>query len=110
MLAGEPWHFNKALIVLIEPVRIGNITKQGFTHASFWVQIINIPIMAMNTDTISRLEAIIGSVKEVETNEDGELIGEIARVRIRVDVTKPLKNIIFSGIRGGRKSSNASYV
>ncbi|KAK9229592.1 hypothetical protein WN944_022555 [Citrus x changshan-huyou] len=36
--------------------------------------------MAMNTDAISRLEAIIGSAKEVETNEDGELIGEIARV------------------------------
>ena len=78
VLIGGPWHFNKALIVLIEPVGIGNITKQAFTHVSFWVQIINVPIMAMNTDTISRLGAIIGTVKEVETNKNGECIGEFA--------------------------------
>ena len=95
VLADRPWHLNKALIVLTEPEGIGNITKQAFTHISFWVQILNIPIMAMNTKAISRPGAIIGSVEEVETNEDGECIGEIARVRIRVDVTKPLKKIIF---------------
>lgn len=59
--------------------------------------------MAMNTKAISRLGAIIGGVEEVETNEDGECIGEIARVRIRVDVTKPLKKIIFLESEGEEK-------
>ncbi|KAH9670323.1 CCHC-type domain-containing protein [Citrus sinensis] len=103
VLAGGPWHFNKALIVLTEPEGIGNITKQAFTHVFFWVQILNIPIMAMNTEAISRLGDIIGSVEEVETNEDGECIGEIARVRIRVDVAKPLKKIIFLESEGEEK-------
>lgn len=49
----------------------------------------------MNADAISRLGAVISTVEEVETNEDGECIGEFARVRIKVDITKPLKKIIF---------------
>ena len=59
--------------------------------------------MAMNIEAISRLGAIIGSVEEVETNKDGECIGEIARVGIRVDVTKPLKKIIFLESEGEEK-------
>ena len=35
VLASGPWHFNKALIVLIEPEGIGNIIKQAFAHISF---------------------------------------------------------------------------
>ena len=103
VLAGEPCYFNKALIVLTELEGIGNITKQAFTHVSFWVQILNIPIMAMNIEAISKLGIIIGSVEEVETNEDGECIGEIARVQIKVDDTKPLKKIIFLESEGEEK-------
>ncbi|KAH9733907.1 ABC transporter G family member 37 [Citrus sinensis] len=90
-------------VLALQPEGIGNITKQAFTHISFWVQILNIPIMAMNTKAISRPGAIIGSVEEVETNEDGECIGKIARVRIRVDVTKHLKKIIFLESEGEEK-------
>ena len=78
VLTGGPWHFNRALLVLIEPTGIGNITKQAFTHVSFLVQILNVPIMAMNSDAISRLGAIIGTIEEVETGENGDCIGEYA--------------------------------
>ena len=37
VLAGGPWHFNRALIVLTEPSGIGDASKQDFSHASFWV-------------------------------------------------------------------------
>lgn len=34
---GGPWHFDRAMIVLIEPKGIGKVTKQSFIHTSFWV-------------------------------------------------------------------------
>ena len=35
IIAGGPWHFNQALIVLKEPEGIGEITAQLFTHTTF---------------------------------------------------------------------------
>ena len=35
VMARGPWHFDKALIMLKEPSRIGNMRKQEFTHATF---------------------------------------------------------------------------
>ncbi|KAL9416941.1 hypothetical protein AB3S75_040014 [Citrus x aurantiifolia] len=37
VLTGGPWHFDMALIVLTEPRGIGEVTKQSFTHTSFWI-------------------------------------------------------------------------
>ncbi|KAH9769036.1 hypothetical protein KPL71_011840 [Citrus sinensis] len=69
VLTKGPWHFEKALIVLVEP--------------------------CMVKETIGKLEGKIGRVEEVETDEEGECIGPFARVRISVDITKPLRRILM---------------
>ena len=94
ILTGGPWHFNRALMVLIEPTGLGEVTKQSFSHASFWVQIHNVPIMCMNEKTIREFGKEIGKVEEVGTNAEGECIGKYARLRVSVDVTKPLVKIL----------------
>ncbi|KAL9419304.1 hypothetical protein AB3S75_037127 [Citrus x aurantiifolia] len=35
ILMGGPWHFNRALIVLTEPVGIGDVKRQDFSHVPF---------------------------------------------------------------------------
>ncbi|KAL9446099.1 hypothetical protein AB3S75_013884 [Citrus x aurantiifolia] len=94
ILTGGPWHFNRALMVLIEPTGLGEVTKQSFSHAPFWVQIHNVPIMCMNEETIREFGKEIGKVEEVGTNAEGECIGKYARLRVSVDVTKPLVKIL----------------
>ncbi|KAH9703270.1 zinc knuckle protein [Citrus sinensis] len=95
VLMGGPWHFDRALIVLTKPTGIGDIKNQSFTHATFWVQLHNIPIMCMNKEAIQKLGEKIGTVKEVETDEAGECIGQFARARISIDISQPLKKIVF---------------
>ncbi|KAH9697633.1 zinc knuckle protein [Citrus sinensis] len=95
VLMGGPWHFDRALIVLTKPIGIGDIKNQSFTHTTFWVQIHNIPIMCMNKEAIQKLGEKIGIVKEVETDEAGECIGQFARVGISIDISQPLKKIVF---------------
>lgn len=36
IMVGGPWHFDIALIVLTEPVGIGDVKKQNFSHVSFF--------------------------------------------------------------------------
>ena len=95
VFTGGPWHFDKALIVLTELAGIGEITKQAFTHVSFWVQILNVPIMCMNKETIRELGEAIGRVEEVATDITGACFGKYIRLRISVDITKPLIKALY---------------
>ncbi|KAL9453545.1 hypothetical protein AB3S75_009200 [Citrus x aurantiifolia] len=95
VMAGGPWHFDRSLIVLKEPSGIGNIRKEEFTHAAFWVQIHNLPIVCMDRENVQKLGELIGEVMEVETDEDGECIGSYARIRISIKITKPLEKMVF---------------
>lgn len=94
IMAGEPCHFDKALIVLKEPSGIGNMRKEEFTHTRFLVQIHNIPIVCIERDNVQKLGGLIGEVLEVETDDDGECIRLYARVRISIDITKPLQKMV----------------
>ncbi|XP_015382712.1 uncharacterized protein LOC107175623 [Citrus sinensis] len=100
---GGPWHFAGALIVMIEPKGIRDVNNQQFTHTSFWVQIHNVPFMCMHKGAIQKLGEKIGDVEEVETDDDEECIGLYARLRISVNVTKPLKKILFLEEEGKKK-------
>lgn len=51
--------------------------------------------MCINVDTVEELTVVIGEVEEVEVDENGECIRKYARAGILVDITKPLKKIIF---------------
>ncbi|XP_024041282.1 uncharacterized protein LOC112098886 [Citrus clementina] len=95
IIAGGPWHFDRALMVLTEPVGIGAVKKQDFRHLSFWVQIHDVPIMCMTKEMATVLGEVVGKVEEVETDAAGEYIGQFLRMRISVDVTKLLKKIML---------------
>ena len=95
VLAGRPWHFELALVVLKEPSGIREITKQSFTHSAFWVQFHNVPVGCMEQGTIKVLGEAIWIVEEVDADEDEECIGQYARARISIDIARPLKKIIY---------------
>lgn len=52
VMVGGLWHFDRVLIVLKEPSGIGDITKQIFSQVSFWVQILNVPLICKAISTI----------------------------------------------------------
>lgn len=52
IMAGEPCHFDRALIVLKEPNGIENMRNEEFTHTCFWVQTHNIPIVCIERETM----------------------------------------------------------
>ncbi|KAH9647988.1 hypothetical protein KPL70_025411 [Citrus sinensis] len=95
VLKGGPWHFDRPLIVLAEPKGIGEVAKQSFTHTSFLVQIRNVPLACMDKDFLWDLGRKIGSVEEVQTDDNGDCIGEYARIRVSINITQPLERILF---------------
>lgn len=51
--------------------------------------------MCMARETIQTLGEMIGIVEEFEADEVGECIGQFARVRISINITQPLKKVVF---------------
>ncbi|TXG53035.1 hypothetical protein EZV62_022204 [Acer yangbiense] len=85
----NPFSHN-SLIVLEKPVGTGNISRLGFNMADFWIQIHDILILCMNRRTAKWLAEQIGEVVEIPS-ESRECWGKFMRVKVKIDISKPLK-------------------
>jgi len=62
----------------------------AFDKASFWIRMYNLPLACMNSTIGHQVGSTVGLVEEVEANEGEMAWGEYLRVRIVIDLTKPL--------------------
>ncbi|XVF32015.1 hypothetical protein REPUB_Repub17cG0045000 [Reevesia pubescens] len=62
-------------------------------RCTFWIQIHGLPIGLMNENVGIVLGDSLGDVEEVEILEDKFAWGRYMRVRVRINIHKPLKRI-----------------
>ncbi|XP_050222721.1 uncharacterized protein LOC126672813 [Mercurialis annua] len=91
VLAGGPWNYLEKLIVLEVPTGLGDYNSMAFDQASFWVQIHNLPLMCLSKEAGRSLGANLGLVEEVDPGASGDCTGRYIRVRVKMNITKPLK-------------------
>ncbi|KAL5789623.1 hypothetical protein ACOSQ2_004511 [Xanthoceras sorbifolium] len=65
-----------------------------FERVMFWVQIHNAPLLCMTRDIGTFLGGLIGDMVELDTRLGSECFGKYLRVRVWVDITKPLKRFL----------------
>lgn len=95
VLRGGPWHFNNSLIVLEETQWVVDVSKIHFTRGSVLDPNHNIPIVCMNKETCLFLGNLIGKVEEVDSGETGDCFCSFIRVRVQIDITKPLRRVLL---------------
>lgn len=85
-----PWFFDKSLILLDKLET--NVRPQDlmFKYVSIWVQLHSLPLMCFSRETIWQLGLRLGEVEDVEMDQEGDFWGRFARVRVRIDITRPL--------------------
>lgn len=87
---GRPWVFAGQLFSGEDFDGLVPPTQMPFDSVAFWVRMYNLPLVCMGRDTGFKLGAVVGKVEEVDTNIDGVGWGEFLRVRVHVNVHKPL--------------------
>jgi hypothetical protein len=90
VLLGEPWSYDKYLIAfhrLSNDIAVENLP---FHQVDFWVQLHNLPILSMKRKVAMAMGGYIGEVLPSPTQEEEASNGKYMRVRVRVDITKPL--------------------
>lgn len=88
VLEGCSWCFDNMLNILKESTVYEQPDQVNITHSLFWVRIKN---LLFNYRTNNIVKAFIGNMGEIlETKEDGLGIGRYKRVKVLLDITKPL--------------------
>ncbi|XP_059455041.1 uncharacterized protein LOC132185261 [Corylus avellana] len=90
VLEGRPWVFEGSLFAVED---FDGVTPQAeieFEKVAFWVRMLNMPLACMCKDVGLQIGASLGSVEEVDTDEEGIGWGEYLRVRIKLDLKRPL--------------------
>ncbi|KAL5836692.1 hypothetical protein ACOSQ3_013861 [Xanthoceras sorbifolium] len=84
------WHFDKNLIVLEKPVGPGEISQLRFQFSELWIHIYNIPLACMNCKVARLIAEEVGTIVKFPMDSK-DLWGKFLRIKVRIDITKPLK-------------------
>jgi hypothetical protein len=100
VLEGRPWVFDGTLFAVEDFDGTIPPTQMEFDKAAFWVRMFNLPLACMGRDLGIQLGGTVGEVEEVDTNEEGVAWGEFLRVRIRINLTKPIARGRVINVKG----------
>uniref|UniRef100_A0A2N9I474 CCHC-type domain-containing protein n=1 Tax=Fagus sylvatica TaxID=28930 RepID=A0A2N9I474_FAGSY len=90
VLLEEPWSYDKYLIAfhrLNNEVAVENIPLH---QVDFWVQLHNLPVLNMKRKVVVAMSSYIGEVLPSPTQDEKAGNGKYLRIRVRVNITKPL--------------------
>ncbi|KAL5779811.1 hypothetical protein ACOSQ2_010548 [Xanthoceras sorbifolium] len=65
-----------------------------FKKAEFWVQVYNVPLVCMTKGIGTFLGNKIGEFCEIDVGATGDCLGKYLRVRVKIDITKPLQRCL----------------
>ncbi|XP_056692156.1 uncharacterized protein [Spinacia oleracea] len=91
-MAGRPWCFEQNLLLLKDISGDEQPYDIALTHSPFWVRIENLPFNCRSDAHVKAIAAKLDSLMEIE--EDVMGIGKDRRLRVMMDVTKPLRRFL----------------
>ncbi|KAL5851494.1 hypothetical protein ACOSQ3_006612 [Xanthoceras sorbifolium] len=95
-----PWNFDNTLLVMEVPKGYGDFSEMQFRWAKFWVQVHNVPLMCMTRNVGLALGKNIGQVREIDVEASGDCLGKFLRIRVAIDIQKPLKRVLQVKLEG----------
>jgi hypothetical protein len=102
-LEDGPWMFNKDLVIMAEFDGEKTIDEIKFSSIPIWVRIKKMSLGFVNKLAGQAIGAMIGDVLEVGGDADDTTIGQFLRVKIRLDIRKPLMRGVTVDLGDGVK-------
>lgn len=98
VIKSQPWHFEGHLFLIRLLEEKEQPSKILLTEAQLWARIYDAPVSCMNLPTAQAIAKKLGNLISVDSSLD--LFGKFIRVKVGVDVTRPLKrgvNVLVGG-------------
>ncbi|KAJ1382959.1 Zinc finger, CCHC-type [Sesbania bispinosa] len=91
VLEDGPWYVMGHLLSLQTWVPEVSVFEVNYDYVSFWIQLHGLPLEYMNTRNAIKVAKLLGEVVSVEnTLVEGHLLRPFMRVRVQVNIKKPL--------------------
>lgn len=90
VLTNGPWSFDKYLVAIHKLGEKEQIQNICFEKVSFWVQLHDVPTRRMTRETGEKIGRTLGEIEEVDIPATANLLGKFIRVRVKMEITKPL--------------------
>jgi hypothetical protein len=103
VMLGEPWAYDKSLVVFQRIEDEEAIEEVTFTETSFWVQLHGIPVRRMNEEVARILGSSLGRIAQVTGGTTAANGGQAMRIRVSIDITKPLCRGRMAMLEKGRE-------
>lgn len=85
-----PWMFGKDLIVVVDFDGKKRLEDIRFDRIPIWLRASGLPLGMMNRETGQAIGDEVGVFVEMDLDEDGSAVGQFLRIKIKLDITKPL--------------------
>ncbi|GAB2238051.1 hypothetical protein Droror1_Dr00015953 [Drosera rotundifolia] len=91
VLKNGPWSFDGHAIILVEFDGDARVEDIAFDRLPIWIRVFNLPINKMNMRVAIVIGDKVGRFVEADVDDNGRKIGRYLRIRVELDVTKPLR-------------------
>lgn len=96
VLSACPWSIKGYLVILQTWTTGFSLEELEFRYSPFWVQVHNLPLNRMNKDNATCFGNYIGSFLTVDRRLAEHKVSGFLRLKVSVDVSKPLKTNGFT--------------
>lgn len=95
-----PWTFDRTLVLINKPVALIPPSELDFTKLPIWVRFFDLPLGCITRDMAIRLGNALGGFEEADCDDLNPDWGSNLRVRVMLDISKPLRRGIKLNLDG----------
>jgi hypothetical protein len=99
-LEDGPWMFGKDLVVMVDFDQSKALEELCFAFIPIWVRMSKLPFGMMNRAEGEAIGGEMVEFMEMDEEEDGTAVGRYLRIKIRLDIRKPLMRGVIVQVQG----------